>query len=261
MPVKIAHAVMNELKKAKGGAIGDQGGEVVFAKWYAKNKNGIGWRYRIRPIDPRIAEAAAQMAETIVENQGIGYGQEDALRNTIYDAAVANGGSFSGIQATCDCSSMMLAIFALLIPGFSYRGNTGSMLDNFKKFPHLFEISRDESVLGSDLYARRGDLYLRTGHVLMVVSNGAKAGALPIIDTDDDEEVGITICDIIMDGISKWCNVRYGPGTNYEKIGIARVNEVFHAFEVLEEWYGIDFHGRRGYVFYEYASEVREGNV
>lgn len=255
MAVNIAHAVANEFGTAKGGAIGDQKNEVRFAKWYAKNDKGAVWTKHIRPLDSAIAEKAATMAEIIVRNQGIGYGQEGELRNTLFEEARKPGADLRTIRATCDCSSMILAIFALLIPGFSYQGATGNMENNFKKFPKMFQISANPTLLETDLYAKRGDIYLRPGHVLIVLSNGNKAGrpavVPPILSKDK----------IIMDGIKQWCNVRSGPGTENPKIGTAKVNEIFTMYGVEEEWYAIDFHGRRGYVYYEYASEMLEGNV
>lgn len=269
MAVKIAHAVANEFGTIKGGKVGDQGNEVRFGKWYARNKKGAAWTCRIRPRDPSMAERAAQMAETVVLNQGIGYGQEGELRNTIYDEAIKAGGDLSQITATCDCSSMLLTIFALLIPGFPHIGNTSSMAAQFARFPKYFEISRNEQDLDTDLYAKRGDMFLRVGHVLIVLSNGAQSGvsvaptapayAQPEPEPEVHEDTPIT--HIIMDGIKKWCNVRSGPGTEYDKIGIAKVNEIFDVYETLDEWYRIDFHGKPGWVFYEFASEMLEGNV
>ena len=263
MAVKIAHAVVNDKGTTKCGVLGDQGyngkEEVRFARWYAKNDNGATWEYRIRPRNPEIAEQAAQMAETVVLNQKIGYGQESALRNTIYTEAIAHGGDLSQISATCDCSSMILAIFALLIPGFPHVGSTATMVAQFGQFKDYFEISRDERDLFTDLHAKRGDVYLRRGHVLIVLSNGPEIRDTP--PPQPEAPAAVPETRIIMDGIKKWCNVRKGPGTEYEKIGIAKVNEEFTVSEAREEWYCIDFHGQPGWVFYEFASEMLEGNT
>lgn len=256
MGVEIMHAVANEFDKAKGGAIGDQANEIRFGKWYAKNENGATWSLHIRPRDPAIAERAAQMAETVVLNQGIGYGQDSELRNTLYDEAVKAGGDLSRIRATCDCSSMILTIFALLIPGFPHIGNTASMFEIFARYPQHFILSKDEQMLGSDLRARRGDIYLRKGHVLMVRTNGRQADVATVVAPA--ASAGLKV---VVDGVKKWCNVRSGPGTENPKIGIAKVNEVFDLLGVEEEWYHINFHGKDGWVYYEYASEMLKGNV
>lgn len=257
MAVDIAHAVSTEFGTAKGGQLGDQGQEIRFAKWYAKNSRGATWTHRIRPRDPAMAERAAQMAEIVVRNQNIGYGQEAHLRNTIYDEAIKAGGDLSRITATCDCSSMLLTIFALLIPGFPHIGSTATMAAQFGKFPQYFEISADEQVLGSDLTAKRGDMYLRPGHVLIVLSNGrqAEVSTPPVMPPPAGTK------QIIVDGIKMWCNVRSGPGKENPKIGIAKVNEVFELLGVDEEWYHINFHGRDGWLYYEFASEMLKGNV
>lgn len=259
MAVDIMHAVANEFGTAKGGAVGDQANEIRFGKWYAKNDKGATWALHIRPRDPAIAERAAQMAETIVLNQGIGYGQEPELRGTLYDEAIKAGGDLSRIRATCDCSSMILTIFALLIPGFPHVGNTAAMFEIFAQYPQHFILSRDEQMLGSDARARRGDMYLRKGHVLMVRTNGRQAESplVPVIV----ESPPMGDKKIIMDSIKMWCNVRSGPGKENPKIGIAKVNEVFELLGVDEEWYHINFHGRDGWVFYEFASEMLKGNV
>ena len=260
MAVDIAHAVATEFGTPRGGALGDQANEVRFAKWYAKNSKGAVWTRHIRPLDPVLADKAATMAEVIVRNQGIGYGQESDLRLTLYEEASKPGADLRTIRATCDCSSMILAIFALLIPGFSHRGATVNMENNFKRFPKQFAISADPQLLNTDDYARRGDIYLRPGHVLIVLSNGRKAGK-PAQAVAPAPAPAPAEGKIIMDGIKKWCNVRKGPGTQYERIGIAKVNEIFTVTGVEEEWYAIDFHGRPGYVYYELASEMLKGNV
>lgn len=263
MSVDIMHAVSNEFGKARGGKVGDPSGkEVTYGKWYAKNSRGQTWAYYIEILDPVLAENAARMAEQIVDNPGIGYGQEGDLRGTLYSVAKANGGNVTTIWATCDCSSMILAIFALLVPGFSPYGSTATMLKNFQKFPSLFRIYADQEHLFYDDYATRGGVYLRTGHVLMVLSNGRKAGTtFPEEDEDDSLPASAPICKIVMDGIKEWCNVRQGPGTDTKIIGHAKVNEVFDVYTVLDEWYCIDYRGKRGYIYYELASEKREGNV
>lgn len=260
MSVAIMHAVANEFGTARGGQVGDPSNkEVVYGKWYAKNRNGQTWAYYIEVLDARIAEAAARMAEQIVENPGIGYGQEGDLRGTLYTEALKHG-NVTDIQATCDCSSMILAIFALLIPGFSPKGNTGSMLTNFQKFPNIFRIYRDPEHLFYDDYAKRGGVYLRVGHVLMVRSNGRKARTSSIPEMPVPVPAPV-LGQVVMDGIKQWCNVRSGPGKENPKIGIAKVNEVFELLGVDEEWYHINFHGRDGWVFYEFASEMLKGNV
>ena len=258
MAVDVAHAIANEFGTAKGGAVGDQKNEVRFGKWYAKNDKGAVWTRHIRPLDPAIAERAASMAEIIVRNQGIGYGQEGDLRLTLYEEGSKPSADLQTLRATCDCSSMILAIFAWLIPGFSHQGGTANMEYNFKKFPAQFAISADPALLNTDHYARRGDIYLRPGHVLIVLSNGVKATEYAQIVVPPMNTV---IGKIIMDGIQKWCNVRSGPGTENAKIGIARVKEIFTCYGVEEEWYHIDFHGKDGWVFYEFASEMLKGNV
>ena len=112
-------------------------------------------------------------------------------------------------------------------------------------------------MLGSDRTARRGDIYLRPGHVLIVVSNGSQVDTTPV----EIPRADASVPRIIVDGIKRWCNVRSGPGTENPKIGIAKVNEVFDLLGVEEEWYHINFHGKDGWVYYEYASEMLKGNV
>ena len=260
MAVKMAHAVKNDLGTARGGKIGDPSGtEVTYGKWYAKNKNGQTWTYYIQVLDPVLAEKAARMAEQIVDNPGIGYGQESDLRGTLYIEAKKHG-NVTEIWATCDCSSMILAIFALLIPGFSPSGSTATMLKNFQQFPELFRVHRDEEHLFSDDCAQRGGVYLRVGHVAMILSNGPKADVSPLPEEEEPMPTKV-ICQIIMDGIKLWCNVRESPSKDSRKVGIARAKEIFDVFAIEDEWYAIDFHGRLAYVFYDLASEIREGNV
>ena len=77
----------------------------------------------------------------------------------------------------------------------------------------------------------------------------------------DNPAAESAVCQIVVDGIKKWCNVRSGPGLECDIIGRAKKNDVYDAFGVDEEWYRINYNGRIGYIFGDLVSEIREGNV
>ncbi|MEA5048474.1 MAG: SH3 domain-containing protein [Eubacteriales bacterium] len=255
MSIRIGHAVMDENGKTIGLTPGDQTGkEIALATWYAKNKSGRVWQYYLECTDSAMAERAARYMEQICVDSAFGYSQGKTQRWDGYRSIRANGGVVSGAHGDFDCSSLVIScyIFAgLNLQPDGYTGNLRAKLLATGKF----QSYSDSAHIGSDKLAKRGGVYLRSGHVLMALEDGG--GAVTAEETSDLKVVG----KIVVDEIRKWCNVRSGPGMEYTILGKAKKDDVFNIYGVVEDWYRIDFNGTVGYLYGDLASEVLPGNV
>ncbi len=255
LAIQIGHAVMDELGKTVGLTPGDQTGkEIALATWYAKNKSGRVWKYYLECTDSAMAERAARFMEQICAASAFGYSQGTTQRWDGYRSIKANGGVVSGARGDFDCSSLLIScyIFAgLNLQPDGYTGNLRAKLLATGKFKSY----SDSAHIGSDQLATRGGIYLRSGHVLMALEDGAGAG-------DTESASGLKVVGrIVVDEIKKWCNVRSGPGMDYTILGRAKKGDMFTMYSVIEDWYQIDFNGTVGYLYGDLASEVLPGNV
>ena len=174
MAVKVGSARIDENGKACGGAAGDQTGKEVSAQsWYLHSK---GWRV-FRAKDPAIgARMAAQMLAAC-GNPCIGYDQWQ--RHTLYKAAKAAGWDIGKVKTRCetDCSALIRVILAgvgVFVPEDFRTGNMPKYLLGTGKFTEL----KDGRYTTKSDYLRRGDILVTktSGHTVMVVSDGPKAG-------------------------------------------------------------------------------------
>ena len=171
MAVKIGHAAQDENGRGEGLISGDQTGkEVCISKWYV---SGSGWGWYIEAKDPELRERMAVMMEQACANPKIGYSRTN--RYKWYASAKANGGDVSLASGDCDCSSLVSGLANLCGANVTNKLATKSMLAAFKKSGD-FNIYTDADHLETDLFARRGGIYLRVGHTLMVLQNGSCAG-------------------------------------------------------------------------------------
>ncbi len=141
------------------------------------------------------------------------------------------------------------------------------MLNAFKASKQ-FEILTDAKYIQSSDYLRRGDILLRIGHTAVMIDNGSKAGS------DEETHVAVTlpsgrVYPVIIDefwtddsgkeyGVHSWCRVRSGPSTDDDILGKAYKGERFDAYGVEEDWYLINYHGRPGYIYIDFVSEVEQ---
>lgn len=167
MSVKIGHAVHDE-NGGLNGNVGDQTGkEVLISKWYV---SGDGWGWYIEAKDANLRERMAVLMEQACANPNIGYSRTN--RYAWYNSAKSNGGDVTKAKGDCDCSSLVSGIANLAGANVTNRLATASMLAAFKKSGE-FTIFTDAEHLKTDKIARRGGIYLRVGHTLMVLENGA----------------------------------------------------------------------------------------
>lgn len=255
MNIQIGHAVMDELGKTIGATPGDQTGkEIVIGTWYAKNKSGRVWKHYLECTDSVMAERAAQYMEQICADNAFGYTQDKVRRWDGYRSIKANGGAVFGAHGDFDCSTLVISCYILAGLNMDPDGYTGDMRAKLLA-TGKFKSYSDSAHIGTDKLAKRGSIYLRSGHTLMALEDGS--GASGLSELSDLNEVG----EIIVDEINKWCNVRSGPGLEYTIIGRAKKNDTYSVYGVVENWYQIDYNGSVGYLYGDLASEVLHGNV
>ena len=233
MAVKIGHAAGSETG-GREGASGDQTGrEVRIDKWYI---SGDGWGWYIEAKDHALLERMAVLMEQACANPNIGYSR--TYRQRWYTTAKANGGDVTKANGDCDCSSLVSGITNFAGANVKAGLSTATMLAAYKKSGE-FNIYTDTEHLQSDKLAKRGGIYLRIGHTLMVLQDGAGVvnGAT---DTNTPQAIvkpPYVLC------VGNTVNVRTGGSTNYEKAGMARKGDKFPYLGTDSEcgWYMIEF--------------------
>ena len=174
MAVKIGHASLDENKKGRNGAAGDQTGrEVYTTTWY----NG-GWHTLIRAKTRELAEAIAKACEAGCANANIGYDMNQ--RNTLRTATKAAGWDLSKVSTACetDCSAFMTVCAEAAgvdMSGAYTAGNapvTWNMAEKFKA-TGAFIVLADSKYMTSSKCVIRGDILVKDGHVVMVLSDGS----------------------------------------------------------------------------------------
>lgn len=176
MAVKIGHASLDENKSGRNGVAGDQTGrEVYTTSWYNGN-----WTTLVRPKTKSLAEAIAKACEAGCANNNIGYDMNQ--RNTLRTAAKAAGWDLSKITTACetDCSAFITVCTECAgvdMSGAYTSGNapvTWNMAEKFKA-TGAFVVLTDSKYLSSSTYVIRGDILIKDGHVVMVLSDGSNS--------------------------------------------------------------------------------------
>ncbi len=181
MAVRIGHASISENGNAgwDGRAkAGDQTGlEVKISYWYNKD-----WLVVLRPKDPAVAEKSAAACEKLCNSNLVGYDQSQ--RNTLHDQLKANGYDVdkyikSKVATEADCSSFQTVLAILAgVKELEYTGNAlvCSTMKNAYQKTGKYEILTDKKYTGSSDYLKRGDVLVSSGHTVMALDDGAKAG-------------------------------------------------------------------------------------
>lgn len=239
MTVKIGHAVQDERGKASGGTLGDQTGkEILVTTWY--NRTG-GWDAYLECTDAGLAERAARYMERICEGN---YGYSQSARWTGYKAIKAAGGNVEAAKGDFDCSSLVVSCYIFAGLNHAATGYTGSIRKSLLATGKFREYT-DAKHLTSPDYAKRGGLYLKAGkHVLMCLSDGAKAGQAPEDDTAPNERVP---CVLTLGSL----NIRTGSGTQYKAVGQVKKGVLlpYLGTDVKDEkWYMVRYGGQTRYI-------------
>lgn len=186
MDVKIGHASIDENKKIKGGASGDQtGGEVCTRTWYNKP-----WDFVLRPKSATLAEKSAKACEDACANKNIGYDQNQ--RNTLYSQARKAGFDLSKITVPCECDCSSLMHVCALAGGanITYGSNGAATINMKSRFTvnGEYEVLTDSKYLTSDKLLKRGDILVKEGsHTVMILEDGASANSSEIPNNSTQE--------------------------------------------------------------------------
>lgn len=174
MSVRVGSARSNENGGINGGAAGDQTGrEVATQAWYLHSK---GWVV-LRAKDAAVREKIAHNMESICANDNIGYCQDH--RATLTSAAKPYGYDASKVtqKVEVDCSEAVrncLLYAGITIASFSTATEASALAAT-----GVFEKLTDSKYCNSSDYLLRGDILVTKtkGHTVVVLDNGAKAGA------------------------------------------------------------------------------------
>lgn len=72
------------------------------------------------------------------------------------------------------------------------------------------------------------------------------------VETDGGDYIRIV-------NVNEYCNVRSGPGTSYDLVGHANLNELYPMLGKTGEWFKITYNGKTAYVIDDYATQVESG--
>ena len=174
MSVLIAHASIDENKKASGGKAGDQTTkEVCTREWYSKP-----WNVLIRFNDDTMANRIADCMEMAARNDNIGYDQSQ--RNTLLREARKHNYDVSKVDVPCETDCSALVSVACMYAGvpesaLTLNGNcaTTRNLRAILKATGEVAIYTTLPYLAMTDRLKRGDILLKEGsHVVVVVSTG-----------------------------------------------------------------------------------------
>ena len=167
--VTIGHFVCDENGHARGGKPGNQTGrEGRFQSWYATGSNGKGWQDVFRAKDKAVRKKIAKNMTELVENQHVGYNQDDRLsleaeaKKVNYDfAKITTDCNTDCSQATAEC----IIGAGILISPDMYTGNEKQLIEATGQF----KTYDGKSYTDSDQKLKVGDILFKIGHSAVVV--------------------------------------------------------------------------------------------
>lgn len=178
MAVYLAQASCDENGRYVGGQAGNQSGTELNIRGYYSS-SGNPWKC-YRPKDATVAKKIAENASGAVANLNIGYDQNG--RNTIRAKAQKVNLVLSAINEACECDCMSLAGECAICAGASdailFEGNnlpwTGNAHEKLMA-TGMFDC-KGSGLPESQLCV--GDILVRDGHAVIVVSGKAATGSL-----------------------------------------------------------------------------------
>ena len=175
MAVRIGHASIDENKKAKGGAAGDNNGKEVFTRdYYVHPKKWVVLRCK----DVAKREKIAKAMELACANSDIGYdqNQRDTLFNNVKDKGFDPSKTTKKVET--DCSALVRVCIAYAY-GKDVAGNIRTVSEpaTLVKTGLFTKYTSDKYCKSSD-YLMRGDILCtpESGHTVVVLTDGPKAG-------------------------------------------------------------------------------------
>ena len=245
--VKLGSSSKDEKGQYRGGQAGDQtGAEVYIQNWYDGS-----WHSVIRPKSAALAEKIASACEKACNNNNIGYDQYE--RNSLYREALKVNLDLSKITTPCECDCSSLVSTCCIAAGLSesifFAGNnmrtTYNLIDACNKTGH-FDVLTSSNYTRSKDYLKRGDILLSTGHTVIVLSNGDKAGQMVVTQTvTETYKVKITASKL---------NVRSSPNVNSAIVTQVKAGEVYTIIEEREGWGRLK--SGAGWIALEYTKRI-----
>ena len=245
--VKLGSSSKDEKGQYRGGQAGDQtGAEVYIQNWYDGS-----WHSVIRPKSAALAEKTASACEKACNNNNIGYDQYE--RNSLYREALKVNLDLSKITTPCECDCSSLVSTCCIAAGLSesifFAGNnmrtTYNLIDACNKTGH-FDVLTSSNYTRSKDYLKRGDILLSTGHTVIVLSNGDKAGQMAVTQTvTETYKVKITASKL---------NVRSSPNVNSAIVTQVKAGEVYTIIEEREGWGRLK--SGAGWIALEYTKRI-----
>ena len=219
---------------------GNMDGELNVQAWYAYD-----WEAVFRPVNLQVADKMAWAAERAVQNyKYVGYGQnwiDDRYPMCgLYDAVVKLG--------TTDPLAVKLLVnttCCTLISTVAYCAglrHSGLRLMNTTSQPSVLMATKafvkltDNALLTAAVGTRRGDVFWKHGHTIIVLDDDDHRDAVPY---------ALTGC--------KACNLRTGPGTKNGIITTLSGGDIVSVISRAEDddgdtWYQVNAAGKIGYV-------------
>ena len=245
--VKLGSSSKDEKGQYRGGQAGDQtGAEVYIQNWYDGS-----WHSVIRPKSAALAEKIASACEKACNNNNIGYDQYE--RNSLYREALKVNLDLSKITTPCECDCSSLVSTCCIAAGLSesifFAGNnmrtTYNLIDACNKTGY-FDVLTSSNYTRSKDYLKRGDILLSTGHTVIVLSNGDKAGQMVVTQTvTETYKVKITASKL---------NVRSSPNVNSAIVTQVKAGEVYTIIEEREGWGRLK--SGAGWIALEYTKRI-----
>ena len=198
-----------------------------------------------------MAEKIASACEKACNNNNIGYDQYE--RNSLYREALKVNLDLSKITTPCECDCSSLVSTCCIAAGLSesifFAGNnmrtTYNLIDACNKTGH-FDVLTSSNYTRSKDYLKRGDILLSTGHTVIVLSNGDKAGQMVVTQTvTETYKVKITASKL---------NVRSSPNVNSAIVTQVKAGEVYTIIEEREGWGRLK--SGAGWIALEYTKRI-----
>lgn len=192
MTVRIGHASIDENKQTHGGAAGDQTGkEVCVRTWY---KHAKGW-VLLRCKDAAAREKIAQAMEKACVNAHIGYDQyqRDTLYNHVKDKGFDPSKTTKFVET--DCSALVRVCIA-----YAFGRDVAGNIRTVNEPAALVATGQFEKLTAARYceysdYLMRGDILCTpvSGHTVVVLDNGARAGNTTTSTTSTNKKEGYTV--------------------------------------------------------------------
>lgn len=170
--MRIAHASIDENKKTKGGASGDQTGkECCIREYYSKP-----WVYLLRVKDPGKAEIMCQAAEWLANSNLVGYDQSNRL--SLYKELKSLQFDYKKLTNKCeaDCSSFVSVLAQIAGIDIPYPSGNAPTTSNMVKIftgTGMFDLITTEA--NNKEFMKRGDILVGkpASHTVIVLDDGA----------------------------------------------------------------------------------------